>query len=347
MSASSPTSNMASTPSTMKTNGMNPILILAPLQGVTDIIFRNTFSRHFSGLDAAVAPFISTRRDRRFKTAQLAALMPENNPGLKVIPQIMGNDPDDFIALARVLADVGHATVNWNLGCPYPMVTKKVRGCGLLRHPDRIEAFLERVVPRIPNRLSIKTRLGLAAAEEIFTLMPVFNRFPLAEVILHPRLGSQRYSGQPDLAAFAACLAQCAHPVVYNGDLHTLDAFREISGRFPTVKGWMLGRGVVANPLLPGMIKGEWDGRGDEVDRLRRFHEDLFKGYQTVFAGPAHLLDRMKGFWYYFAQTFENGRRIMKQIHKLKRPEHYREVVDGFFANDARWSPSAVAFANG
>lgn len=326
---------------------MNPILILAPLQGVTDRVFRTVFSRHFSGLDAAVAPFISARRERRLKPSQLTALLPENNPGLPVVPQIMGNDPDDFIALARVLADLGHATLNWNLGCPFPMVVKKMRGCGLLGHPERIEAFLERVVPRISSRLSIKTRLGLQSAAELLGLMPIFNRFPLAEVIIHSRLGSQRYSGQPDLAAFAECLARCAHPVVYNGDLHTLEAYRQISRRFPTVNRWMLGRGVVANPFLPAMIKTGEDRGVDELQRLRCFHDDLFSGYQGVFAGPGHLLDRMKGFWYYFSQTFENSRRIMKKIHRLKQPEDYRAVVDRFFAAEARWDPSAVTFEEG
>jgi tRNA-dihydrouridine synthase B len=326
---------------------MNPILILAPLQGVTDRVFRTVFSRHFSGLDAAVAPFISTRRERRFKPSQLAALLPENNTGLPVVPQIMGNDPDDFIALAEVLADLGHATVNWNLGCPFPMVVKKMRGCGLLGHPERIAAFLERVVPRISCRLSIKTRLGLQSAAELLDLMPIFNRFPLAEVIIHSRLGSQRYSGQPDLTSFGECLARCAHPVIYNGDLHTLETYRQISRRFPTVTRWMLGRGVVANPFLPAMIKTGQDPGADQIHRLRCFHDDLFSGYQRVFAGPGHLLDRMKGFWYYFAQTFENSRRIMKKIHRLQRPERYREVVDRFFAAEARWNPSAVAFKEG
>ncbi len=326
---------------------MPATLILAPLKGVTDRIFRNVLARHFDGLDAAVAPFISTRRERRVKASQLSGLLPRNNPGLPVVPQIMGNDPEDFIALAHVLADLGHAVINWNLGCPFPMVVKKMRGCGLLAHPERIEAFLERVVPRIPGRLSIKTRLGLHAAAELNGLMPVFNRFPLAEVIVHPRLGIQRYAGQPDLAAFAECLAHCAHPVVYNGDLHTLEGYRRISQRFPTLKRWMLGRGVVANPFLPAMIKTGACAAEDPITRLRCFHDDLFSGYQGVFAGPGHLLDRMKGFWYYFARTFENGRRIMKKIHRLRRPEHYRAVVDRFFAAEARWDPSAVAFEEG
>lgn len=326
---------------------MHPILILAPLQGVTDRVFRSVLCRHFSGLDAAVAPFISTRRERRFKPSQLAALLPENTPGLPVIPQIMGNDPEDFIALAQVLAALGHAAVNWNLGCPFPMVVKKMRGCALLGHPGRIEAFLEQVVPRISCRLSIKTRLGLQSPAELYNLMPIFNRFPLEEVIIHPRLGSQRYSGQPDLTAFSECLARCAHAVVYNGDVHTLEAYRQISRRFPTVTRWMLGRGVVANPFLPAMIKTGQGAGPDGIARLRRFHDDLFSGYQQVFAGPGHLLDRMKGFWYYFAQTFENSRRIMKKIHRLKRPEDYRAVVERFFAAEARWDPSAVAFKEG
>ena len=131
----------------------NIILYLAPLRGFTEYIYRNAFSRHFDGFDIAVAPFIPTMSDARLKRKNLKDVLPENNHDMPVIPQIIGNNAEDFILLASRLYDLGYETVNWNLGCPFPMVAKKQRGSGLLPHPDKIETFLEETIPAIPNRL--------------------------------------------------------------------------------------------------------------------------------------------------------------------------------------------------
>jgi len=151
---------------------------MAPMRGFTDSIYRNTFNTFFGGFDVAVAPFISTLNTKKIKHSYLKDLLPENNSSIPVVPQLLSKSPDDFIVFANRLSDMGYATINWNLGCPFPMVAKKKRGSGLLPHPDRIDSFLEKTIPSIPNRLSIKARLGRESAEEIVRLMPVFNRYP-------------------------------------------------------------------------------------------------------------------------------------------------------------------------
>ena len=212
----------------MTDNQKKIILYLAPLRGFTEFIYRNAFVRHFGGFDLAVAPFIPTMTAARFKKAHLTDVLPENNQAMPVIPQIIGNKPEDFIPLAKRLSDLGYDTVNWNLGCPFPMVAKKQRGSGLLPHPQKIEAFLEATLPAIPNRLSVKVRLGRKKTDEILALLPIFNRYPLDEVIVHPRTGKQMYGGEPNLDMFEKCLEACVHTTVLKRLEKTLKVARSL-----------------------------------------------------------------------------------------------------------------------
>ena len=219
-----------------------PKLYLAPMLGLTDYIFRNTFARHFDGFDGAVTPFIATPKLVRANSSHLKDVLPEHNSAMPLVPQILGNNPDNFVSLAGRLFDLGYATVNWNLGCPFPVVAKKQRGSGLLPYPEKIQDFLDKTVASIPNRLSIKVRLGLKTADEIFKLIPVFNQYPLEDVIIHPRTGKQMYSGEPDLDTFEKCLELSQHRIVYNGDITCLNSFQDLADRFKAIDNWMIGR---------------------------------------------------------------------------------------------------------
>jgi len=313
-------------------------LYLAPLRGFTDYIYRNSFSRHFDGFDAAVTPFIPTLKAIRVKPSHLKDVLPENNPAMSIVPQIIGNNHENFIPLARQLSDMGYKTVNWNLGCPFPMVAKKQRGSGLLPYPEKIDHFLEKTVPAIPNRLSIKIRLGRKTPDELFKLIPILDRYPLQEIIIHPRTGTQMYDGEPDLDAFERCIEMTHHQVVYNGDITDLKSFQNLTARFKTTDAWMIGRGAIINPFLPAIIKTGKDNFNNHVEAFRNFYEELFEGYQKVFSGPGHLLERMKGFWTYFSQAFKDGRKIRKKIHRTLKLPRYLQIVERFFEEDAEWN---------
>ena len=312
-------------------------LYLAPLRGITDYIYRNTYSRHFDGFDAAITPFISTLKTIRAKPSHLKDVLPDNNAAMPIVPQIIGNKHENFIPLAIQLSDLGYKTVNWNLGCPFPMVAKKQRGSGLLPYPDKIDIFLEKTVPAIPNRLSIKVRLGRKTPNELFKLIPIFNRYPLQDIIIHPRTGAQMYAGEPDLDAFERCVDMTHHRIVYNGDITDLKSFKDLSIRFKTTNAWMIGRGAIINPFLPAIIKADNDSFNNHVETFRHFYEELFEEYQKVFSGPGHLLERMKGFWSYFSQAFKDGRKIRKKVHRTLKLQRYLEIVERFFEEDAEW----------
>ncbi|MGE0083494.1 MAG: tRNA dihydrouridine synthase [Desulfococcaceae bacterium] len=322
---------------------MKHTIYLAPLRGFTSFVFRNVFSCFFKGIDLAVAPFVSTVSSTRIKDSMLRDLLPENNREMPVIPQLIGKNPDDFIALAKRLGDMGYDTVNWNLGCPFPQVAKKGRGSGLLPYPDRIDAFLEKVIPAVPVRISVKTRLGRYDVCEISALMPVFNRYPLAELIIHPRTGVQMYEGETHPDVFARCLHVSCHPLVYNGDIRTQEDFRTLSARFPEIDRWMIGRGILSNPFLPENIRKAQRGTGEaeetdeeKIRRFREFHNALFAEYLPVFSGTHHLVGRMIGYWHYFADIFAENPKFVKKLRKTGTAEDYMETVKHFLEYEVR-----------
>jgi len=316
---------------------MTSALILAPLRGITEAAFRDIFVRFFPGFDRAVAPFISTFQGSRIKPAKFGELLPENNKRLPVVPQILSKNADHFIATARLLAELGYTSVNWNLGCPYPMVANKMRGSGLLPFPEKIEDFLEKIHQEQPLAISVKTRLGRRDPEEIFALLPIFNRYPLSEVIIHPRTGIQMYEGTVDLDTFARCVELCRHPVVYNGDITSYAVYQQLAKRFPTVKGWMIGRGALADPFLPARIK-QMALPADPLQTVAAFHEELMACYQEMLSGPSPVLGRMKGLWFYLAASFADGAKILKKIQKMKKLEPYREFARELFERGT-WQP--------
>lgn len=312
-------------------------ICLAPLKGVTDAIYRNVFSEFYGGVDWAVTPFVSTVSAARIKQKYLRDLLPQNNSGMPIVPQIMSKSAIDFMVMATALFDLGYAHINWNLGCPYPMVAKKGRGSGMLPYPDQIESFLDRVVPAIPNQLSIKMRLGRHRKEEIFELLPILDRYPIKLLIIHPRTGVQMYEGRPDLATFSQCLNTTCHTVVYNGDILTRSDLEELCKQFPKVAAWMIGRGVIQDPYLPLLIKGQILDDALRMRRFERFHEALLAAYATRLCGPSHLLNRMKCLWAYFQGAFVNGHKVGKQIRKTRSIDQYRSITKTFFDRSPQW----------
>lgn len=307
-------------------------IYLAPLQGMTDRIFRNLFPLYFTGVDLAITPFISSSPKMRSGKSLFAEFHPDHNTGIPSIPQIMSSRPDDFAVLANFLFDLGYESVNWNLGCPFPMVVKKGRGSGMLCYPDRIEAFLDRAMPAVKPQLSIKLRLGLKDPDDIFELTPIFNRYPIKELIIHPRTGAQMYEGNVDLDRFEQCLKLSKHPVVYNGDIDSLEAFQTLRSRFPSVSRFMIGRGLLSDPFLAEAIRSGTDRPyDDKVLVLRAFHDDLLARYAERLSGPSHLINKMKEVWTYLGGFLENDDKLRKQIKKARHMDRYHDAVNAFF----------------
>ena len=307
-------------------------IYLAPIRGITNQSFRNAFARQFPGFDRAIAPFVTVGRGCQAKKSAIADLVPAKETGIETVPQVLTGSAPELVQMASLLFEMGHPCVNWNLGCPHPPVIKKKKGAGLLPYPEEIERILDDAVPKLGGRLSIKMRLGRDSADEIARLMPILNRYPLEEIIIHPRTAVQLYSGQVNLDAFASCLDILDHLLVYNGNIDSLDGFIELQKRFPSVSHWMIGRGALHNPFLIPSIKRETNLLpSQKEERIKRFHDELFDVYSTEFSGPAHLLDHMKALWNYLASCFINREKIVKKIRKTKSVAQYQSVVHAIF----------------
>ncbi len=316
-------------------NKTEPFLYLAPIRGLTDALFRDTFFRHFGGFDAAVAPFITPQKKSLYEDKMIRDVLPGYNTTLPVIPQLLHTDPEDFLVLARRLANLGYTHINWNLGCPAPMVARKKRGSGLLPYPDVIVDLLTKIVPKLPLEVSIKTRLGFNDLSETRALLPKLNHFPLKEIIIHARLGKQLYKGTTDPDGFAVCRQLTPHTLTYNGDINNIETFNTLADRFPEINRWMLGRGALGDPFLAEEIKG-YPQQSREIRKMRlyNFQEELFNRYTERLDGPSHLLGRFKNLWLYLINSFPGNKKLLKKILKSTNPATYRAVVDQLFATE-------------
>jgi tRNA-dihydrouridine synthase len=297
------------------------------MRGVTTRFYRQAFVRHFDGLDAEMAPFIPTVQAEKINPKLLRDVLPENNSGLPLIPQLIGNRAEDFVRMSQALYDLGYDEVNWNLGCPYKPIRNKFRGSGLLPFPDRVDAFLNTVCSESPCRVSVKVRLGISDESDLMNLIPVLNRYPLSEVIIHPRTAEQMYDGTVDLQAFDAAFQTLTLPVCYNGDLFALSFFEQVSSAYPSIQRFMLGRGLLANPFLCEQIKSGKSPIDNAIERLLAFHDEVLANYQTVIDGDRPLLGKMKEFWSYPAPNLSNGKTFFKKVKKCRSLDAYRQIV--------------------
>ena len=304
---------------------------LAPIRGITDAAFRRIFHHHFPYFNAAVAPFLNPQRFIPFKERFLADVLPENNPSLPVVPQLLYNTSDDFVHMAKQLEKMGYTHINWNLGCPAPQVANKKRGSGFLPHSERILLLLDTVIPAIQGELSIKCRLGYHTAEDLPRLLPLLEQYPLKEIIIHPRIGKQLYKGNVDLKGLAGCLPLTSHTIVYNGDINSVSDFHRISARFPQIDRWMIGRGTLANPFLLAEIQGINIPAEQRREILRSFHDDIYCDIQQRLSGPGHMLSRMKQIWNYLIESFPESEKLRKKIQKTSSLTTYRSLTDELF----------------
>ncbi len=307
----------------------NDQIYLAPLLGVTDSIFRNVFEQYFGNFDYLLTPFIPTVKGDIVNPSHIRDVAVDRNDVNRVIPQIIGNDPVQFIVLANTFHAMGYRSVNWNLGCPSPQIVRKRRGSGLLPHIDSIKHFLDTVIPYIQCPLSLKVRLGLESVQELLILMPLFNEYPIQEITIHARTGTQMYDGNVNLDGFEQCSALSHHKIIYNGDITVLDTFNTLKKRFPSINAWMIGRGVVRSPFLLQEIRGT--GCTRDISVIKNFHDELYLRNSSILHGPSHLLGKMKELWSYLVQSFPDQPKLLKNILKVTKLEQYAALMGQVF----------------
>lgn len=271
-----------------------------------------------------MAPFVSGTGIRSVAPSKLSDLIPLADNLCTTIPQIISTSAEEIILFGKAMHAQGYGHINWNLGCPFPRIANKKRGCGLLPYPGEIESILDRVFREIPIELSVKTRLGYQHPGEILEVLPIMDQYPLREITIHPRIGTQVYRGEVDLPGFAACLQATRHHVIYNGDLYNLSQYLSIQERFPSIRSWMLGRGLLMDPFLALEIKGLRHSADNKREMLRSFHMELLSGPG---GDEKKQLGYIKSVWYYMAGCFARGEAMFASIKTSRSLAQYRELL--------------------
>lgn len=281
----------------------------APMEGITDATYRQVHHRHFPGISRYYMPFISPTIHRSLTSREARELPEANSVDFVAVPQLLGKNIDDMLWAIDVCKDRGYSVVNINLGCPSGTVVSKGKGSGMLADPDFLDEFLDKLYASASLPISIKTRLGIENSEEFSKILSIYNQYPLAELIIHPRVRKAFYGGACDLTAFQQAVDSCKFPLCYNGNLNTRQDIRTITQHFPTVDTLMIGRGLVANP---GMLTPD----GLTPVKLEHFLDDLTEGYAIAFGSKRNALFRLKDNWHYLIAMFDGCEKHWKQLRK-------------------------------
>ena len=308
----------------------------APLEGITGYVYRNAHHKFFPGTDRYYTPFVAPNYTMHFKAKEKKDVAPENNAGVPVVPQVLSNKADETLWAVEELAKRGYSEVNLNLGCPMPTVARKKKGSGLLKFTDELDAYLDGVFEgmarrpseRPPVRISVKTRLGTDSTQEAEALVRIYNRYPISELIVHPRSREDMYRGVPDREAFLLVLQNSTNPIVYNGNLCCTEDVREIESVCEAagkpIGSVMIGRGFLSDPSLVRQCKG---GSLITPKELGEFHEELYRQLGETLPGSAVVLSHMKELWFYMGKLFPDGAKCLKEIRRAGSRVQYEAAV--------------------
>ena len=296
----------------------------APMEGITDAPYRSVHHSFFPGLDAYYMPFISPTMHRSLTNRESRDLPMAETVPFRAVPQILTKVPEDFLWAADQCAQRGYDEVNLNVGCPSGTVVSKGKGAGMLADPEKLDEFLARIFENAPLPVSVKTRLGIAEAEEFPRILDVFNQYPIKELTIHPRVRKQFYKGGVDMEMFRYALDNSRNPLCYNGNLRTLSEVRVFETEFPEVEAVMIGRGLVGNPAMfhPGI----------DAETIRAFHDTLLETYMEAFGSARNAIFRLKENWHCMIYLFEDSEKLWKKLRKTTDIGEYRAITAEIFA---------------
>ena len=308
-------------------------IYMAPMEGVTGFIYRNTFARFFGGVDKYYTPFISPGEHRNFKSRELKDVLPENNAGLNVAVQMLTNNAEHFIVTARKMMDFGYREVNLNLGCPSGTVVAKGKGSGFLSFPEKLDIFLDEIYSGLADTgldISVKTRIGRYEPDEFYELLDIYNKYPISELIIHPRVQKDMYKNTPRMEIFDYAVEHSKNPLVYNGDICTVEDYERFAAHYlnngenvsddaacdngnAKITAVMLGRGLISNPGLAGQIVS-----GSCLDRntLKDFYDALVEAYRAEIPNEKNVVFKIKENLFYLVNLFEDKEAYWKKIRK-------------------------------
>ncbi len=296
---------------------------LAPLEGITTYVYRNAYHKYFRKMDKYFTPFIVPHKDKKFNARELKELAPEHNDGLHVVPQLLTNKAEDFLKTAKDIVQMGYDEINLNLGCPSKTVVTKKKGSGFLEYPEELDRFLDEIYEKADFKISVKTRIGKDSPDEFYKLLKIYNKYPIEELTIHPRVQTDYYQNTPNLDMFKLAYEESKNPICYNGDIRKNSDLLNLTHQFPNLKQVMIGRGIIHNPgLLTDLNK----------ETLLSFHNMILDEYIKISSGERNVLFKMKELWFYMLSLFEDTDKIGKKIKKTERLKEYESIIDMLFS---------------
>lgn len=322
---------------TMASEETKPLLYFAPMEGITGHIFRRAFCSYFPAPDRLFTPFIAPDSHVILRTKERNDVLPEHNTGLDIVPQILTNNYDAFTDTAKYLAKLGYTEVNLNLGCPSGTVTTKGKGAGFLSMENRmkLETFLECIFMDCPIPISVKMRIGIEDEAEYEALFRVFEKYPIKELTIHPRLLKDYYKNTPHRNVFLQAYRNSRHTLCYNGDINTAEDYRKLMEAVPDLHAVMIGRGALSNPWIFGEIREEQasENKGNE---LLGFQKTLIREYSEVLSGERDVLFKLKEIWFYLCKGSSEPEENAKQIKRVKRLSELQAFAEEFAGKEYR-----------
>jgi len=295
----------------------------APMEGLTDSIYRRLHHKYFPGVDRYYMPFLSPTIHRQLTHKEDRELPMADSVGFVAVPQVLTKVADDFLWAAQVCRDRGYDEVNLNIGCPSGTVVSKGKGSGMLRDPGALDQFLEEIFSKSPLPISVKTRLGLEKSEEFPAILEVLNRYPIKELTVHPRVRKQFYDGNVDMEMFDYAVKNSKNPLCYNGDILTLSQAEELLKTYPEIQSVMIGRGLIADP---GMLSG-----GTDKAALKGFMDELMAVYEVEFGGSRNAIFRLKENWGFLHNRFEGCDKLWKRLRKTTDAAEFKSITAEIF----------------
>lgn len=291
----------------------------APLEGLTDSIYRRLHHSFFPGIDRYYTPFLSPTMHRALTPKEERELPLADTLGYEAVPQLLTKNAEDFLWMCSQCVDRGYREINLNLGCPSGTVTAKGKGSGMLKDLGELDRFLDTVFYKAPLDISVKTRLGFSDPGEFEQLLPIFNRYPIKELIIHPRVRAQFYKGPVDMKAFDYAAEHSKNPLCYNGNLCSLSQIDTLSKTYPEIHSVMLGRALIADPglLTPG---------GSTAQSLEAFHNALLDEYIEKFGSARNAMFRMKENWGFLHSRFEGSDKLWKALRKTTDVAEFKSI---------------------
>ena len=299
---------------------------LAPLEGITGYVYRNTLNRHFPYTDKYFAPFLQPGCNRLFLEKEVRDILPENNKGLNLVPQVLTKNSDDFKEAVVAISKYGYEEINLNFGCPSGTVVSKNKGAGILKDLKQLDQFLDEIFSyKTDMKISVKTRIGYDDTEDFTEILNIYNKYPICELIIHPRLRSDFYNGLPRHEMYEYAVNNTVLALCFNGNVYSVDDAEKICEKFPDTESIMCGRGVISNPSLFREIKG---GKHADKKELKEFLEDLRDGYRSAGFDEHAALCKLKEVWNYIEWQFPNNKKEVKRIKKAESYMEYKAAVN-------------------